>query len=145
MTNLPMLTPSGTEPPESSARTGVPVRPPSLRYQLVKALAGVAAFFSVPILLTLVGSFVAPATFTRTVDGGPLAMVGAFVELALAIPVYRAVKRRRRGGLMALLFAQAGVIIQKGVAAFASGAWTGVLLSLVWFAILLSIRDELDQ
>lgn len=129
-------------PRERGALTAVP----SFRYKMVRFMSGVAAFFSVPMLAVTVGSLwtggVQP--FVNG-DGGIVGAVSVVVELLLAIPVYRAIKQRRRAGLLALLFAQAGVIMQKGYQALTTGSWAGVLFSLVWLGILFSIKDELDQ
>lgn len=127
-------------------------RTPSARYKLVRLLALVVAVLSVPLLMTVVGALLAGEALTfdgRVLTYEPAAnmvtTIGALVELALAIPIYRAIKQRRRAGLLALLFAQAGVIMQKSYAAFTSGGWGSVFASLVWLGILISIWDELDQ
>jgi hypothetical protein len=120
-------------------------RTPSFRYKVVRFLAGVGAFFSVPALAIALIALITGNASAAIAQAGVLKTVGPFVEMALAIPIYRAVKQRRRSGLLGLLFAQVGVIMQKGFAAFGNGGWASVFFSVVWLGILISIWDELDQ
>ncbi|MBY0489486.1 MAG: hypothetical protein K2R93_06560 [Gemmatimonadaceae bacterium] len=127
-------------------------RTPSFRYKLVRLLALVVAVLAVPMFLVVIGALVAGERVTfdgRALTFEPAAnlvtTVAALVELALAIPIYRAITQRRRAGLLALLFAQVGVIMQKAFTAFTDGSWGNVCVSAIWLGILISIRDELDQ
>ncbi len=124
---------------------------PSFRYKLVKFLSAVGALFSVPGMITLIAAAVTTPQVVFGTISSVLAFFGSFVQMALAIPVYRAIKQRRRAGFMALLFAQGGTIIQSIYLALVEGPHdrgtqpASIFLSLIWLGILISIKDELDQ